>query len=403
MLIISATSLSDTTADKYDAIEKIALNLEQAIAIADAARPQRQFLPSTPPISSNPTVSSTPKRTPQASMGSESNWRSPTPNRSATPSSICVPDRIPYISDPIPYSLSETEYLRLREVKACFYCKKEHVDLSHNYKSCPKRLAKLEKIKQKEANLADESTIETDLYQYETSNSYSLSITMLCHNLGEKKINERDGFRKVLPPKNPSEVSRPQVSKEPLESNVVDKDTQRSQLSSSVPLITISASLDNHAVRGPVDTGASSNFISLQVVQRAKLHMCPIAPSLLHHALPKTPTPIFKQVTASVKLTDSDEIKVKNPSTFKVAPLASHEVIFGMPFLADNNLLIDPVARKLLPRLCDLSNYVKVGNALMELPAPEAQLEEVNSLVEEPPKYASLNDSLERNFPMSLP
>lgn len=32
---------ADATADKYDAIEKIAFNLEQAIAIADAARPQR--------------------------------------------------------------------------------------------------------------------------------------------------------------------------------------------------------------------------------------------------------------------------------------------------------------------------------------------------------------------------
>src|SRR5437667_12571780 len=70
-----------------------------------------------------------------------------------------------------------------------------------------------------------------------------------------------------------------------------------------------------------------------------------------------------------------------------------------MPFLAENDLLIDPVARKLLARPCDLSNYVKVGNALMQLPAPEAQLEEVNSLDEEPPEYASLNDFLRKEFP----
>jgi len=123
-----------------------------------------------------------------------------------------------------------------------------------------------------------------------------------------------------------------------------------------------------------------------------------MAPSLLHQALSKTPVHISKQVAANVKLADPG-IKIKTPSTFKVAPLASHDVIFGMPFLAENNLLIDPVTRKLLPRPCDLSNYVKVGNALMELPAPEAQLEEVNSIDEEPPEYASLNDFFRKEFP----
>ena len=75
-----AAPAADATADKYDAIEKTALNLEEPFVIADAAHPQRQFFPRTLP------VSSTPKRTPQASMASQGNWRSPTPNRSTTPS-----------------------------------------------------------------------------------------------------------------------------------------------------------------------------------------------------------------------------------------------------------------------------------------------------------------------------
>src|SRR5205823_2284297 len=179
----------------------------------------------------------------------KSNWRSPTPSRSTTPSSIRVPDRIPYIPDPIPYGLSESEYLRLRDAKACFYCKREHVDPSHNYKSCPKRQANLERMKQEDVNLADENTMETDLYQYEPSDSYSVPTPVSCHNLGEEKINERDGSRKVLPPRNPSEVSRPQVSRETPGSSVVDKDTQArvSQSPSSVPPIIISATLDSHA------------------------------------------------------------------------------------------------------------------------------------------------------------
>ena len=114
---------TDATVDKYDAIEKIAFNLEQAIAIADAARPQRQFVPRTPPTSGSLTASGSFNRTPRASPAPEGNWRSSTPtNRSITPSSSTrVPEHAPYIPNPIPYGLSEAEYLRLREAKACFY------------------------------------------------------------------------------------------------------------------------------------------------------------------------------------------------------------------------------------------------------------------------------------------
>ena len=82
------------------------------------------------------------------------------------------------------------------------------------------------------------------------------------------------------------------------------------------------------------------------------------------------------------------------------------DVIFGMPFLKENELLIDVVARKLIPRSsiaqevppC-LSKYVKVGNTVMELPTPEPQSEEIKSLVEERPEYASLNDFFRKEFP----
>jgi hypothetical protein len=106
-------------------------------------------------------------------------------------------------------------------------------------------------------------------------------------------------------------------------------------------------------------------------------------PISARQALSKTSIPVSKQIIACVKLVESNGIKIQPPSTFKLAPLASYEVIFEMPYLDKNDLLIDPVAWKLLSRSCDLHNYIKVGNALMELPAPEACPEEVNSLVEE--------------------
>src|SRR5438876_4466646 len=70
---------ADATADRYNAIEKIALNLEQAIAIADATRPQRQIAPRAPPTSGNLAASGTFNRTPRTSTAPDGNWRSSTP------------------------------------------------------------------------------------------------------------------------------------------------------------------------------------------------------------------------------------------------------------------------------------------------------------------------------------
>src|SRR5205814_9447440 len=42
--------------------------------------------------------------------------------------------------------------------------------------------------------------------------------------------------------------------------------------------------------------------------------------------------------------------KTEPSTTLRVAPLASHDVILGMPFLVRNNLLVDPVSRSVVPR-----------------------------------------------------
>ena len=88
-------------------------------------------------------------------------------------------------------------------------------------------------MKQEEMNFVEESKImEADIYQYEPSNSYSVPTTTA------------------------------------------------SQSSSPVPPIIVAATLDNHVVHGPADSGASSNFVSPQVVQQANLRMRPTTPSI---------------------------------------------------------------------------------------------------------------------------
>ena len=263
-------------ATNYESVVRVALNLEQAISIADAAQPRRQFVPRGPPTS-NVGTWRTPSTAPVPAP--ESKQRAATPGRfsESQPSISTV-----HVPDPVPYGLSRWEYIRLKEMKACFYCKQENVELGHNWKTCPKRQVDHERrmIKQ-EVNFINEAEVEpATMYEIEHSDSYS------------------------------------------------------------VPPITVSAMLDNHPVQGPADSGATSNFISPQTVQQAKLRTRPItAPSLLHQALSKVPVRISEQLIAKI-----DGVKTKKPTIFKVAPLASHDVIFGMPFLKENELLIDPVA-----------------------------------------------------------
>ena len=78
------------------------------------------------------------------------------------------------------------------------------------------------------------------------------------------------------------------------------------------------------------------------------------SPALLHHALEsqKPPVRISRELTRRLRFSPPTGLRVKteSPTTLRVAPLASHDVILGMPFLARNNLLVDPVSRSVIPR-----------------------------------------------------
>src|SRR5271170_295175 len=156
--------------------------------------------------------------------------------------------------------------------------------------------------------------------------------------------------------------------------------------SSVIPPIVIPAKVDDTKVQALVDTGGSSNFISQKVVQRTSIQTSPTSPSLLHQALSLKPTRITEQVVAKQVDLPSQEISVQQPTIFKVAPSVTHDVILGMPFLTDNELVVDAKARKLAPRQqADTPppiGHVWVGNALMIEPPPEGFMRVGNAFME---------------------
>ena len=144
-----------------------------------------------------------------------------------------------------------------------------------------------------------------------------------------------------------------------------------------VPPIVLPIQLDDQiTTRGLLDCGSTSDFLSQRLVNRNPTALRPrptSSPSLLHNALSHKPVQINEELLAKVKFQSPVKAEVKSPTLFKVAPLLSHDVILGMPFLKQNDLLVDPVARTVIPRkhllpVVERDHYVKVGNALMQVP-----------------------------------
>lgn len=157
-----------------------------------------------------------------------------------------------------------------------------------------------------------------------------------------------------------------------------------------------------------MDSGGSSNFIAQKVVQRTRIQTRTTNPSLLHQALSPKPIHITEQVVAKWVDLPSQEISVQQPTVFKVAPLATHDVVLGMPFLTDNQLLVDANARRLVSRQKSFplpAQYIRVGNALMVEPPPEGFTRVGNALMElysleadRDMEYARLDEEFKQEF-----
>jgi retrotransposon gag protein len=119
-----------------------------------------------------------------------------------------------------------------------------------------------------------------------------------------------------------------------------------------VPPIVLPIQLDDNVhAEGLVDSGSTSDFISKKLINRNPSSLRPrpsLSPSLLHNALSHKSVRISEELSTRLQL-PSVRTTIKSPTILKVAPLASHNVILGMPFLMQNDLLIDPVARTVVP------------------------------------------------------
>ena len=159
----------------------------------------------------------------------------------------------------------------------------------------------------------------------------------------------------------------------------------------SVPMITVPAKIQSAVVEAGVDCGASLNLISPDAVDKCEASKEPANPIMLHQALDPEGQVTCEKVVSDVVLPHSDKWKSSRKHEFTVAPLANHDVLLGMPFLASEGILIDPAGRELiLPQCAPLSEslasssiamdilcqppkgHVRVGNAYMLLPAEDA-------------------------------
>ena len=143
-----------------------------------------------------------------------------------------------------------------------------------------------------------------------------------------------------------------------------------------IPSIILSIQLNNQIIiEKLIDYDSTSDFISQKLVNRNLITLQPhlsVSSILLHNAFTNKFMQINKELLTKIQFQSSVKVKVKSSILLKVASLVSHDVILGMLFLKQNDLLIDPIARTIIPRKQSLSiveqdHYIKVDNALMQI------------------------------------
>ena len=117
---------------------------------------------------------------------------------------------------------------------------------------------------------------------------------------------------------------------------------------SSVPTIKIATTIENTELPSSlVDCGATANLISSDIVEEHTISTHPTSPIRVHEPMNSKGVLVSKKVISKVGI-PSESWESTKPAEFLVAPLREHDVILGMPFLATENVLIDPAHGKVI-------------------------------------------------------
>jgi hypothetical protein len=105
--------------------------------------------------------------------------------------------------------------------------------------------------------------------------------------------------------------------------------------------IVMTAEIQGMPTQALMDSGASINAISQEVVKRNALRTIPCSPVRIRQSLHQKGVTVNEKLISRVQLL-SKEWTSKKSHEFMVAPIHPHEIILGTPFLANENLLINP-------------------------------------------------------------
>ena len=142
------------------------------------------------------------------------------------------------------------------------------------------------------------------------------------------------------------EVKKESVSA--LEAVVVESDSDSEYSHRSVPTIKIATIIENTDMpTSLVDCGATINLISSDKVEKHAIPTHPTAPVRIHEPMNPRGVLVNKKIVSKVRVPEK-EWESNKPVELLVAPLQDNDVILGMPFLAAENILIDPANGKVI-------------------------------------------------------
>jgi len=133
------------------------------------------------------------------------------------------------------------------------------------------------------------------------------------------------------------------VKVESIEQPVVESD-QESSPYILVPTIRIPVRIANAKTPALIDTGASVNTVSSRVSGHTKLPRLPVRPPIrIRQAFHPTGVLVKEKISARISIPSKNWIS-KKPADFFVAPLANSEAVLRMPFLAQEQIKVNPAA-----------------------------------------------------------